>query len=146
MDLASKFKEEKYALETEEAKKRHASDMVVQDLTDNIERSTKESDAKTSYKAKREKDNAEAKGDLADTTASLGSDTSYLADLTKECAEKAADYENKQVVRAGEVEALMKAIEIMGGAAVAGGTKYLPSLVQAPSFVQLRSTAMNPVQ
>merc|ERR1719313_2276131 len=120
MDLASKFKEEKYALETEEAKKAHASNMVVQDLTDNIERSTKESDAKTAFKAKREKDNAEAKGDLADTTASLGSDTSYLADLTKECAEKAADYENKQVVRAGEVEALMKAIEIMGGAAVAG--------------------------
>jgi len=146
-DLATKFKEEKYALETEEAKKQHASDMVVQDLTDNIERSTKESDAKTSYKAKREKDNAEAKGDLADTTASLGSDTSYLADLTKECAEKAADYENKQVVRAGEVEALMKAIEIMSSGAVGGGTQYLPSLVQAKtSFAQLRSTATSPVQ
>merc|ERR1719313_2612310 len=146
MDLASKFKEEKYALETEEAKKAHASNMVVQDLTDNIERSTKESDAKTAFKAKREKDKAEAEGDLADTTATLASDESYLADLTKECAAKAADYEAKQVVRAGEIEALMKAIEIMGGAAVAGGTKYLPSLVQAPSLAQLRSTVSNPVQ
>merc|ERR1719388_133451 len=87
-DLAAKFKEEKYALETEEAKKRHASDMVVQDLTDNIERSTKQSDATTSFKAKREKDGAEAEGDLADTTASLASDTSYSEDLTKECAMK----------------------------------------------------------
>jgi hypothetical protein len=147
-DLASKFKEEKYALETEEAKKQHASSMVVQDLTDNIERSSKESDMKTSFKAKREKDGAEAEGELADTTASLGSDTEYLADLTKECATKAADYEKKQVVRAGEIEALMKAIEIMSGAAVGGGTKYLPSLVQqkATSFAQLRSLLTNPVQ
>jgi hypothetical protein len=145
-DLATKFKEEKYAIETEEAKKKHASNMVVQDLTDNIERSTKESDGKTAFKAKREKDQSEAEGDLSDTTATLASDDSYLADLTKECAAKAADYEAKQVVRAGEIEALMKAIEIMGGAAVGGGTKYLPSLVQAPSFAQLRSTVMNPVQ
>jgi len=146
-DLATKFKEEKYALETEEAKKKHASDMVVQDLTDNIEKSTKESDAKTAYKAKREKDNSEAKGDLSDTTASLASDEAYLADLTKECAEKAADYENKQVIRAGEVEALMKAIEIMSSGSVAGGTQYLPSLVQAKtSFAQLRSNTQSPVQ
>jgi len=128
-------------------KKRHASDMVVQDLTDNIERSTKESDSKTSFKAKREKDGAEAEGDLADTTASLASDTTYLADLTKECATKAADYEARQVVRAGEVEALMKAMEIMGGAAVGGGTQHLPTLVQqSTSFAQLRSLVQNPVQ
>merc|ERR1719420_1952224 len=146
-DLAAKFKEEKYALEVEEAKKRHASDMVVQDLTDNIERSTKQSDATTSFKAKREKDGAEAEGDLADTTASLASDTTYLEDLTKECATKAADYEAKQVVRAGEVEALMKAIEIMSGSAVGGGTAYLPSLVQTKtSFAQLRSLVQSPVQ
>jgi len=146
-DLAAKFKEEKYALEVEEAKKKHASDMVVQDLTDNIERSTKQSDATTSFKAKREKDKAEAEGDLADTTASLASDTSYSEDLTTECATKAADYEAKQVVRAGEIEALMKAIEIMSGSAVGGGTAYLPSLVQTgTSFAQLRSLVQNPVQ
>jgi DNA repair exonuclease SbcCD ATPase subunit len=145
-DLKNKFKEEKYALETEEAKKRHSSDMIVQDLTDNLERSGKESDAKTAFKAQREKDSAEASGSLADTTTSLGEDTTYLADLTKECAARAADYETNQVIRAGEVEALMKAIEIMGGAAVGGGTKYLPSLVQATSLVQLRANNQSPMQ
>merc|ERR1719183_2159460 len=101
-------------------------------------------------KATREKDGAEAESDLADTTASLDTDTKYLADLTKDCSMKAEDYETKQAVRAGEIEALMKAIEIMSGAAVGGGTKYLPSLIQKTSthtaLVQLRSAGQSPLQ
>merc|ERR1719161_2462522 len=43
--------------------------------------------------------------------------------------------------------ALMKAIEIMSGAAVGGGTQYLPSLVQqSASLAQLRSSAYSPMQ
>merc|ERR1719316_592402 len=146
-DLGAKFKEEKYALETEFAKKEHASQMVVQDLTDNLERASKEFSMKSSTKSQREKDKAEAEGDLADTTASHAEDTTYLADLTKECATRAEEYETNQVIRAGEVEALMKAIEIMSGAAVGGGTKYLPSFAQdTKSFAQLRSSAFSPMQ
>merc|ERR1719420_1586641 len=146
-DLGAKFKEEKYAIETEFAKKEHASMMVVQDLTDNLERANKEFSMKASTKSQREKDKAEAEGDLADTTASHGEDTTFLADLTKECAQRAEEFENNQVIRAGEIEALMKAIEIMSGAAVGGGTAHLPSLVQeANSFAQLRSSAFSPMQ
>jgi hypothetical protein len=146
-DLGAKFKEEKYAIETEFAKKEHASQMVVQDLTDNLERANKEFSMKSSTKSQREKDKSEAEGDLADTTASLDADTTFLADLTKECASKASEFEKCQVVRAGEIEALMKAIEIMSGAAVGGGTKYLPSFAQdATSFAQLRSAALSPIQ
>merc|ERR1719191_1593606 len=136
-ELGTKFKAEKYDLEKEEATKAHASDMIVQDLTGSIDRSTKEQSDKMSTKSKREKDEAEAKGDLADTTASVAADTTYLADLTKDCSSAAADFEAKQAVRAGEVEALMKAIEIMTGGAIAGGTQYLPTLVQkSTSFAQ----------
>ena len=46
----------------------------------------------------------DAKDELADAQ-------TYLADLTKECAARAAEYENNQVIRAGEVEALMKAMK-----------------------------------
>merc|ERR1719281_281734 len=77
-ELGTKFKAEKYDLEKEEATKKHASDMIVQDLTSSIDRSTKEQSSKMATKAKREKDGAEAKGDLADTTASVASDTTYL--------------------------------------------------------------------
>merc|ERR1719191_1091106 len=146
-ELGTKFKAEKYDLEKEEATKAHASDMIVQDLTGSIDRSTKEQSDKMSTKSKREKDEAEAKGDLADTTASVAADTTYLADLTKDCSSAAADFEAKQAVRAGEVEALMKAIEIMTGGAIAGGTKYLPTLVQkSTSFAQLRSAGQSPMQ
>jgi DNA repair exonuclease SbcCD ATPase subunit len=145
-ELGKKFKEEKYVIETEEAKKKHASDMIVQDLQGSLDRSSKESSEKMATKSQREKDKSEAEGDLADTTAAVASDTTYLADLTKECSTKAADYEARQVVRAGEVQALMKAIEIMSGSAVGGGTQHLPSLVQKTSFVQLRSAGQSPLQ
>jgi len=146
-ELGVKFKAEKYELEKEEATKKHASDMIVQGLQGSIDRSTKEQSDKMATKSKREKDGAEAKGDLADTTASVASDTAYLADLTKECSTKAADFETRQAVRKGEIEALSKAIEIMSGGAIAGGTKYLPSFVQkSTSLAQLRSAGQSPVQ
>jgi hypothetical protein len=146
-DLGAKFKEEKYAIETEFAKKEHASMMVVQDLTDNLERANKDFSMKSTTKSQREKDKAEAEGDLASTTAGKGEDTTYLADLTKECAQRAAEFENNQNIRAGEIEALMKAIEIMSGAAVGGGTKYLPSFAQESKVLaQLRSSAFSPMQ
>merc|ERR1719146_556894 len=121
----------------------------MQDLQGSLDRSSKEQSEKMKTKAQREKDGAQAESDLADTTASLASDTTYLSDLTKECSTKAADFENKQVVRAGEIEALMKAIEIMSGAAVGGGTKYLPTFIQKSShtaLVQLRSAGQSPLQ
>merc|ERR1719265_2669915 len=148
-ELGKKFKEEKYGIESEEAKKKHAGDMIMQDFTDSVERSTTEQTEKMKTKAQREKDGAQAESDLADTTASVETDTAYLTDLTKECSTEAADFETKQAVRAGEVEALMKAIEIMSGAAVGGGTAYLPSLIQKKtrtSFVQLRSSGQSPLQ
>merc|ERR1719395_291464 len=59
-ELGKKFKEEKYVIESEEAKKKHASDMICQDLQGSLDRSTKEQSAKMQTKATREKDGAEA--------------------------------------------------------------------------------------
>merc|ERR1719238_2321722 len=79
--LGDKFKAEKYELEKAEAKKQHASDMIVQDLTDSIERATTARDEKMSTKAQREKDKAQAEGDLSDTIITLDEDTKFLSDL-----------------------------------------------------------------
>merc|ERR1719355_215680 len=79
--LGDKFKAERYELEKAEAKKQHASDMIVQDLTDSIERATTARDEKMSTKAQREKDKAQAEGDLADTIITLDEDTKFLSDL-----------------------------------------------------------------
>merc|ERR1719463_344731 len=102
---------------------------------------------KMSSKGQAEKDSAEATVDLGDTTTTLGEDEKFLADLTTECNQKASDFEKRQELRAGEIEAISKAMEIMSSGAVAGGTQHLPSLVQqGSSFAQLRTNQQSPLQ
>merc|ERR1712232_953708 len=57
------------------------------------------------------------------------------------CEQKATDFESRQQLRAEELEAIAKAIEIISSGAVAGNAeKHLPSLVQSASLAQLRSS------
>merc|ERR1711865_596057 len=64
----------------------------------------------------------------------------YLADLTAMCELKAADFESRQQLRAEELEAIAKAIEIMSSNDVSGNAeKHLPSLVQKTALTQLRA-------
>merc|ERR1719498_1269355 len=88
---------------------------------------------------------ADAEGDLQDTTTTRAEDEKYLADLTSTCEQKASEFESRQQLRAEEIEAIEKAIEIVSSGAVAGNAdKHLPGLVQT-SFAQLRadSASMN---
>jgi len=146
-ELGDKFKAERYDLEKEEAKKAHAGSMIAQGFTDNIERASRENGEKEAFMAQRTKDQAQAQGDHADTVATLAADEQFLSDLTTECKQKASDFASRQELRAGEIVAVSKAIEIMSGSAVGGGTQHLPSLVQdAIALVQLRSNAQSPLQ
>merc|ERR1719271_647609 len=73
----------------------------------------------------------------------------YLADLTATCEQKASDFESRQQLRAQEIEAIEKAIEILSSAAVSGNAeKHLPTLLQSKtaSLAQLRADARSPVQ
>merc|ERR1719399_2362281 len=122
--------------------KAHAHNMMDQDLIDQIDNAQASSDEKAEAKADREQAGADAKGTLTDTKADLAADTQFLKDLNTECQAKAVDYEKRQVLRAGEITAVSKAIEIMSSPEVAGGTKHLPSSLaqQGPALLQLRST------
>merc|ERR1719231_1526640 len=90
----------------------------------------------------------DAKSDLAETTTTRDDDSKYLSDLTATCEQKSAAFEERQALRAGEIEAVENAIEILSGAAVAGAAeKHLPALYQrAASLSQLRSAVTNPNQ
>lgn len=59
------------------------------------------------------------------------------------CAQKESDFEARQKMRAEEIEAIDKAIEIIGSDSVSGSAdKHLPAaLVQATALVQLRSNS-----
>merc|ERR1719267_464238 len=128
---------------------KQAFEMLIQDLTAQIEQATADRTSKSETKAKKLQDKATTEGDLADTTSTMEADTKYLSDLTALCEQKATDFESRQQLRAEEIEAIEKAIEILSSSAVTGNAdKYLPSFLQISSgaFAQLRSNTHDRAQ
>merc|ERR1719327_1527058 len=147
--LKDKFEDERTDLEKEESNARHAYEMLIQDLTAQIETATEDREAKAQEKASKLQKAAEDKGDLADTTATRDADQTYLDDLVAECTQKSSDFESRQQLRTDELAAIDKAIEILSSGAVSGNAdKYLPSFVQksSVSFLQLSVGSKNPSQ
>merc|ERR1719453_2268478 len=147
--LLDKFQDERNTLEKEETNSRHAFEMLMQDLKSQIESATQQREEKAEVKAKKLQAAADAKGDLEDTTTTRDQDMKYLADLTATCEQKATDFEARQTLRADEIQAIEKAIEILSSEAVSGNAeKHLPTLMQvkAKSFAQLRAGSQNPQQ
>merc|ERR1719174_3358630 len=111
--LLDKFIDERTTLEKEEMNSKHAYDMLMQDLNAQISQATQDRDAKAESKAKNLQAKADAQGDLRDTTTTRDADSKYLADLVAECEQKASDFESRQQLRAEEIVAVEKAIEII---------------------------------
>merc|ERR1719199_1679325 len=65
--LKDKFEDERTDLEKEESNARHAYEMLIQDLTAQIETATEDREAKAQEKASKLQKAAEDKGELADT-------------------------------------------------------------------------------
>merc|ERR1719399_711821 len=147
--LLDKFQDERNTLEKEETNARHAFEMLMQDLNAQIDGATQAREEKAEIKAKKLQAAADAKGDLEDTTTTMEADKKYLADLTATCEQKATDFEARQTLRAEEIQAIEKAIEILSSEAVSGNAeKHLPTLAQmkSSSFAQLRADNRNPQQ
>jgi cell division septum initiation protein DivIVA len=127
---------------------KHAYDMLMQDLKAQIAQGTADRDAKAESKAKKLQAKADANGDFKDTTTTRDADAKYLADLTATCEEKASSFESRQQLRADEIVAIEKAIEIISSGAVAGNAnKHLPGLLQkATSLASLRSDLSTQMQ
>merc|ERR1719471_2515960 len=105
--------------------------MLMQDLKSQIEQDETDRDESAATKAKRLQAKADAEGDLKDTTSTMEEDKKYLADLTATCEQKASDFESRQQLRADEIVAIEKAIEIISSGAVSGNAeKHLPSMMQ----------------
>merc|ERR1719356_2131976 len=141
--LLDKFIEERTVLEKEEMNSKQAFEMLVQDLTAQIDQAKQDRTEKAVSKAKKLQAKADAKGDLTETTTTKEADKKYLADLVPTCEQKASDFESRQQLRTEELEAIAKAIEILSSDQVTGhAEKYLPTLVQrAASLAQLRSSS-----
>merc|ERR1719399_2107799 len=99
---------------------KQAYDMLMQDLNAQVDQATSDVDIKSASKAKKLQAKATAEGDVADTTSTRDEDQKYLNDLVATCEQKATDFESRQQLRAEELEAIAKAIEIVSSGAVAG--------------------------
>jgi len=146
--LGTKFEDERTELEKEETNARHAFEMLSQDLKAQIDQATQARTEKAEAKAKALQAAADAKGDLQDTTTTRDDDSKYLSDLTATCEQKSAAFAERQQLRADEIAAVEKAIEILSSGAVSGASeKHLPQLVQkSAALAQLRAEAQNPNQ
>merc|ERR1719356_1714070 len=139
--LLDKFIDERTTLEKEEMNSKHAYDMLMQDLKAQIAQATQDRNEKAETKAKKLQAKADALGDLKDTTTTRDADAKYLADLVATCEQKASDFESRQQLRADEIVAIEKAIEIISSGAVSGNAdKHLPAMLEkSKSFAQLRA-------
>merc|ERR1719375_2242526 len=99
-ELEEKLIAEKAQIEAEEMNKQQAHDMMVQSLSSEIKMQTDAINAKTSQKKKAEESAGKAKGDLADTEATLAEDEKYLSDLQVMCEQKSAEFAIRQKLRA----------------------------------------------
>jgi predicted nucleic acid-binding Zn-ribbon protein len=141
--LKKKFKQELSDVETAESNSAHAYDLEMLHLGNNIETAKGNRDEKAEHRASLATQSAELKGQLADTKDGLAVDEKYLADMKATFKAKSAAFADNQRVRAEEVEAIQKAVEILSSPAVQGhAEKYLPKLIQKSiSLLQLGSAS-----
>jgi hypothetical protein len=140
--LRDKFVTERSDLEQKEMNQKHAHELLRQELNDSIRNAEDSVTSKTQRKAKAMQSAAGKKGDLEDTSSAKADDEAFLKDTKANCAQKANDFQDRQKLRADEIVAIEKAIEILSSDDVSGAAeKHLPSLLQhgKQSFAQLRS-------
>jgi len=140
--LQDKFVDERTSKEKQEANSRNAYRMLMQDLKNQIVQAVKDKHSKQLNRASELQSKADEKGDLKQEVTVNKVDEKFLKDLKAMCSMKSSDYESRQKLRASEISAIEKTMEILGGDAVAGNSKkHGASLLQnkATSFGQLRS-------
>merc|ERR1719428_915919 len=130
-NLKEKFQKEKNDLEKDEMGADHAYNLMMMELKDSISAAESMRATKAKMKAGKEADAAADKGSLADTMASKAEDEKYLEDLVAQCEQKSNDFASRQQLRAEELEAIQKAIEIISSPEVAGNAGKHLSLAQS---------------
>merc|ERR1719272_1987084 len=112
-----------------------------QDLIDSIENANKDIEEKIADKEARKEKIALDKKELASTIEVKAADEHLLANLDVECEQKKLSFDEKQQLRADEIEAIGKASEILAGDDVSGNAaEHLGFVQTGSSFAQLRST------
>jgi len=144
--LQDKFQSQLAETESAESNAAHAFDMEALHLENLMTESHADREEKATVKAKLSGESKSAQGDLADTKADLADDQKSLSGVKATFAQKKSQFEANQEVRAQEIEALGKAIDIIANPNVSQSYAKHVKLVQLSTqkplnFLQERSQA-----
>jgi len=148
LDTISSMKEKAEVTRNEEQKQemkaQHAFEMLASSLEDEVTSLKKQLDDSKKKKNRNAETKATSEGDLESVTKDLGGDEKYLADLQRECMEKADEFSQSQAERAAELKVLAEAKKILAAAGKgAAMIQAQPSndLFVGPSFLQTKMAA-----
>jgi len=123
--LLDEFVSKKGEVEKEEMNAQHAFDMVRQDLTASMENAKDSIGTKSALMSDKQGKAAELTKQAVSLADVKVSDEKLFADTKVECAEKSESFEEKQQLRAEEIQALEKAIDILSSDEVSSGATHL---------------------
>jgi len=143
--LLDKFINERTELEKTEMNTKSEYELLMQDLQSSTAQAKLDREEKAEMKAKSLQAKADSEGELVDVTTTRDADQKYYSDLVATCETKATSFESRQTLRAEELEAIQKAIEIISSEAVTGNAeKHLAAtdeeLGKAPALATLRTS------
>merc|ERR1719331_1951941 len=113
-DLLKKFEERKSTLETDEEKAVKAFDEASASKREEIEAAKSTLATKEEQLSENESTTAEKTELKTETSALLHDDRTYLKDLTGQCETKAKEWDQRSKARAGELQAIATALELLG--------------------------------
>jgi len=134
--LRDDFSAKKGQCEKEEMNSLHAHNMIMVDLTNSVSNANEEIAEKTEEKERKAAKVGEDKKQLAATMKCKEEDEKTLSDLKAECDEKILSFNEKQQLRADEIEAIQQAVEILSSGSVSGNAEKHLALV-ATSLLQV---------
>eukprot|EP00397_Hematodinium_sp_SG-2012_P020408 GEMP01021026.1.p1 GENE.GEMP01021026.1~~GEMP01021026.1.p1 ORF type:complete len:502 (+),score=162.25 GEMP01021026.1:738-2243(+) len=106
--------------ETAEMNGRHSFENASQDLTDAIAQTQAQFGEASKDSSRARSSAAQSAKSLTDAEVTKAEDVEFLRDLKVECSDKTHSFAEKQQLRQDELDALSKAIEILGQGAVQG--------------------------
>jgi len=143
--LQKKFMTEQSTLQRNEQNMKGAHAVLTQDLNAQVEQTKNDISKKTVNKAKRAAFKSDKTEDKNQAAKMLSDDSKFLSKLKADCSMEVRNFASRQQLRADEIEAIEKAMEIISSNVAGRATKHLPSLLQnkATSLVGLRQASSN---
>jgi len=146
-DLQGKFQARKDELDATETEAQSAYEKAAGGKREEIDTAKTELDTATADLSAAESSIAETSEMVAEAKAQLNDDNLYLKDMTGQCERKAKEWDQRSAARSGELAAISKALEIVGGTvkdkaeSTGSGGRSAPTGESAPpTLVQVART------